>query len=668
LLTFSRKRLHSLIAFGHHFGYKLRLVNHTTTLLAKMKQRHLLTFVGFLCLQLFSIQSFSQVANYYVATNGNDNNAGTLAAPYLTLKKALTKAVVAGDTIFVRSGKYQIANTLNASKSGTAGKPIVITVYKPDMVTAASRPVLDFGAMTLASGNRGISLSGNYWYIYGLVIDSAGDNGMNISGSYNTIEFCDFTRNRDAGVQLGGGASYDNLINCDSYQNADLGTGSTTNGGNADGFSPKLDVGDSIYLKGCRSWMNADDGYDGYIRPASGQVVPASGVSWTLEDCWAFRNGYYWLDGSTTSDENGMGFKTGGSDANSNGQKTMAHNCRMIRCLSFDNKGHGFDQNSNAGTIRIYNCTGFRNVSNDIYMTSPSVVYVPGANLVVENTITYGAAGTSLPTATTTGSRPVYLTTNSLNKTSSTSNTEILSYDTTGVSGPRDVNGNLPVLNFMHLNVNAPTPFKFIDKGTIEDTVPYHGAMGVTYNGSAPDLGAFETPSNVVPVKMLSFVAVANANGVTLNWQMANEIQNKGWYVERASAANSSSFTDLGFVNGSGTSFITTNYSYLDKTPAAGTYYYRLKQVDENGAVTYSNIIFVKIDNGSNALSIAGYPNPFTSTATLRYTLPEDAAVSIKVYDLQGRLISVLTNENETAGTYQKLINGQRLTAGVLSR
>ena len=629
-----------------------------------MKKKYLLTSVCILLVQLFSLQSFSQVANYYVSTTGNDNNAGTLAAPYLTLKKALTKAVVAGDTIFVRSGKYQIANTLSASKSGTAGKPIVITVYKPDMVTANSRPILDFGAMTLASGNRGIALSGNYWYIYGLVIDSAGDNGMNVSGSHNTIEFCDFTRNRDAGIQLGGGASYDNLINCDSYQNADLGTGSTTAGGNADGFSPKLDVGDSIYLKGCRSWLNSDDGYDGYIRPDAGQTVPASGENWVLEDCWSFRNGYYWLDGSTTSSENGMGFKTGGSDADANGLKTQPHNCRMIRCLSFENKGHGFDQNSNAGTIRIYNCTAFHNVSNDIYMTSPSVKYIPGANLVVENTITFGAQGTSLPAATVDTPRPATYITNSFNKTSATTNAEIVSFDTTGVTGMRDVNGNLPVLNFMHLNTNAPTPYQFIDKGTIEDTVPYHGALGVTYNGAAPDLGAFETPASVVPVKMLSFTAVTNTSGVALNWQMASEIQNKGWYVERATGANSASWTDLGFVNGAGTSFTTTDYSYLDATVSSGTYYYRLKQIDADGNINYSNIIFVKIDNGNTEFGIAAYPNPFTSSATLRYTLPENAPVLIKVYDLQGKLISVLVDENEEAGTYQKLINGQHLAAG----
>jgi hypothetical protein len=561
---------------------------------------------------------------------------------------AVSKATVAGDSIFVRSGTYTVNATVIISKSGTAAKPIVLTVYMPDMVNANSRPLFDFSGMAVNSSNRGFKLSGYHLKVYGIIIKGAGDNGMNLDGaSFCTIEFCDFTRNRDAGIQLGGGASADTLINCDSYENADLGTGTTTMGGNADGFSPKLDVGDSIYLRGCRSWLNSDDGYDGYLRPTTG-------VHWTLEDCWSFRNGYYWLNGSTTAEENGMGFKTGGSD-----NKNLAHNCTLIRCLSFDNKGHGFDQNSNAGTIAIYNCSAYSNVENDFYMTSPTVTYAAGAQLILENNLSLGSQGVSIPANTT--AWPVTTATNSFSK--NTTSAEILSFDTTGITGMRGVDGSLPVLNFMHLNPSAPTPYTYIDKGTVLSTVVYHGVMGIPYNGAAPDLGAFETDA-IVPVRMVSFTAFSNTNGVTLNWEMALEINNKGWSVERADAANSASWTDVGFVNGAGNSSLITTYSYLDKNVFPGTYYYRLKQVDLSGLVTYSNIILVKIETGKPIIQVAAYPNPFRSSATVRYNVPANAKVSLTVYNGEGQLINTLIEEQQQAGTYQKLINGQFLSNG----
>ena len=126
-------------------------------------------------------------------------------------------------------------------------------------------------------------------------------------------------------------------MNCGSYENADLGAGTSSFGGNADGFSPKLDVGDSIIFRGCRAWTNSDDGWDGYLK-TTGTVYP-DGITTILENCWAFHNGYYWLDGTTTASENGNGFKMGGSAL-----KDEAHNFVVIKCLSFRNKAKGYDQ------------------------------------------------------------------------------------------------------------------------------------------------------------------------------------------------------------------------------------------------------------------------------------------------------------------------------------
>jgi parallel beta-helix repeat protein len=134
--------------------------------------------------------------------------------------------------------------------------------------------------------------AGQTIYIKGIDITGAGDNGMKIeSGSYNTIENCAFYRNRDSGLQLDNGASNNTIRNCDSYFNAD-----PPDYGDADGFATKMNVGSGNYFYGCRSWRNCDDGFDGYMRGADD-------ASTTLENCWAFENGYL-EDGTDPGSQN----------------------------------------------------------------------------------------------------------------------------------------------------------------------------------------------------------------------------------------------------------------------------------------------------------------------------------------------------------------------------
>jgi len=404
----------------------------------------------------------ASAGTYYVSTSGNDLNQGTLDSPFKSISKA-TGLALPGDTIYVRGDTFVVAVTINITRSGAAGNMCSLLAYPGE------RPLLDCSSMALGSSNRGINLGGSYWHIKGLDIVRAGDNGMRITGSNNAVEFCSFAGNMDTGLQLDNGASNNRIINCDSFDNSDPAQG------NADGFAPKLSVGTGNYFYGCRSWQNSDDGWDGYLRGANG-------VTTTLENCWCFLNGY--LSNGSPSTGNGNGFKMGGSDL-----KDLEHNMILRNCLAFDNRVKGFDQNNNKGSMTLLNCTAYRNGTN----YSITQALDSGRTLTVMNCValgSYGFLGAFAVQATNSWMSPFVVST-----------ADFVSIDTAGVRAPRKPDGSLPDVPYMHLAPGSD----LINAGT---------DVGISYNGSAPDLGAFETEEPVAvsttPAAAAEFVFFQN--------------------------------------------------------------------------------------------------------------------------------------------------------------
>jgi len=310
----------------------------------------------------------------------------------------------------LRGGIYFDSLSIRLNKTGQLDKPIKIWAYPGEL------PIIDFSKQTISSSSRGIQISHNYWHLKGIEVRNAGDNGIYISGWYNTVENCTIHDCKDTGLQLGGGASNNKIINCDSYFNVD------PSQGNADGFAPKLDVGTNNYFYGCRAWQNSDDGWDGYMRGNND-------VSTTLENCWCFMNGY--LKGGSPSNGNGNGYKMGGSD-----DKTLMHNFTLKNCIAFDNRVKGFDQNNNKGSMTLYNCSGYRNGKN--YSISSELN--TGKTATIINGVAlgdYGSLGSFVVQQTNGWQSPFVVT-----------NDDFILIDTTGVRAPRKPDGSLPDINF----------------------------------------------------------------------------------------------------------------------------------------------------------------------------------------------------------------------------
>jgi hypothetical protein len=59
------------------------------------------------------------------------------------------------------------------------------------------------------------------------------------------------------------------------------------------------------------------------------------------------------------------------------------------------------------------------------------------------------------------------------------------------------------------------------------------------------------------------------------------------------------------------------------------------------------------------------YPNPFNPGTTIKYELPRASHVSLTVYDILGREVSVLVNDKREAGAYEVKFDGSNLASGI---
>lgn len=146
---------------------------------------------------------------------------------------------------------------------------------------------------------------------------------------------------------------------------------------------------------------------------------------------------------------------------------------------------------------------------------------------------------------------------------------------------------------------------------------------------------------NPLPVKLLSFTAVKQNDDVKLTWSTASEQYNKGFYIERS--AGNEHWNTVSFVKGKGNSQVLTTYTTTDIKPfeTVKALYYRLRQVDENGAETWSNTVRVS-DGPRNAASAQPviYPNPFGSELYITVESNSSHAATFTITDVTGKLIS----------------------------
>ncbi len=121
----------------------------------------------------------------------------------------------------------------------------------------------------------------------------------------------------------------------------------------------------------------------------------------------------------------------------------------------------------------------------------------------------------------------------------------------------------------------------------------------------------------------------------------------------------------ISFVEGRGTTTEITDYSYKDKITSHGKYVYRLKQIDFDGTVSYSDEIEIDVTEPKDFTLYQNYPNPFNPTTTIKFALPVDSKVKINIYNSLGQLVETLVDKEMESGYHEIDFDASRLASGV---
>ncbi len=207
------------------------------------------------------------------------------------------------------------------------------------------------------------------------------------------------------------------------------------------------------------------------------------------------------------------------------------------------------------------------------------------------------------------------------------------------------------------------------------DNVLHTATFTWTFDTALRDGGEHFVVNNgegtTLPVELSSFTATLSAgNSVMLNWTTQSESDMLGYRVLRA---ENGLLEDAMMINASlivaGNSPNGNNYLFNDvDVEEDATYSYWLEAVEMNGisslygpttvTITYNEEdpeeppVFLTTTLGQNT------PNPFNPHTTINYSIADDSAVSIKVYNTRGQLVRTLVDEVKVAGTHTIEWNG----------
>ncbi|NUO82345.1 right-handed parallel beta-helix repeat-containing protein [candidate division KSB1 bacterium] len=564
------------------------------------------------------------------------------------------KSLQPGDTLLVRAGTYN--ESLSLPRDGESGKRIVVKAYPNE------KPII-------ANASTLLTLNKQWWLMQGLIFDQQGaaSDAIKISGSNSTLRGCEIRNGKKDGIDGDKGSTNITIENCVIHDFVN---------------QPGVDAHGIVVDPGAIGWKILKN----KIYNCGGDCIQlyaedTHAVSEYSKNFTISGNVFYTTLGDNS--ENALDFKgidgclVDGNELYGFQNKAwvVQKGCRNITASNnlihdsergIEFRGEGGKSQENIKLVRnvLYNIQQFYVLKFDyvanVELYHNTLVNSPVTAIRVEGQgISSGKMQNNL--IANCGDVSVSATFNVTSDHNGWFKT-----DAGEMAGTGDVSGADPdFVNAAQANFRLAATSPAKDKGV---------NLGLPYAGARPDLGAYEI-GMTTPVKLKRLSIEQHGAAILLRWEAGSARDFWGFAIERST--NGQDYFERKFIETLAHDKPQTLYEYVDREATAEHYWYRLRLMDLNGQIEYSDAVEIFLAAPSTFALHQNFPNPFPANSTALQTstqivfdLTAPVEVRVTIHNLLGQTVRALQSIVLPAGRHTlawdgRNERGERVAAGL---